>query len=101
MRYFLLVIILLNSQAAFSEQKRSLLSLCGVISEFAEVTMESRQSGTPMSKLMEAANGEKSMESIIIRAYEKPRFRTNEMKQQTIENYRDAIYLACIKELTE
>jgi len=83
------------------------LSVCGEIAGTAEVVMQSRQDGISMSKIMQVldSNAEmdestkKLMRDMLIAAYELPRFSTEKVKKETIENFRDQYYLGCVKGL--
>ncbi len=64
--------------------------------------MTKRQDGVAMSDLMKAASDGSEPDQMLVRmitaAYEKPRFRTAENKRHQIENFRDQLYLGCIKQ---
>ena len=74
------------------------MELCASVSELAKTTMQGRQGGAPMNKLMETAKGNKLIEELIILAYDSPRYGTESMRAKSIENFRDKAYLECIKE---
>lgn len=76
-------------------------ALCTSIQQFAETVMSGRQNGTPMAGMLnniEASPDVKdTMTQIIIAAYEKPRYMSEDMKRQSIEDFRDDTFLSCIK----
>ena len=76
-------------------------ALCGDISGLASQVMKSRQSGIPMSAMIQATQGDSMMENMIISAFETPRYSSEKVKKRTIEDFRDKIYLECIKALKE
>lgn len=78
------------------------LSFCKVISTSAKLIMEYRQSGKPMSKLIDLANEQPSILkdtfiNITVKAYEIPRFSTDEAKRKTVEDFVNDVYLDCLK----
>lgn len=78
-------------------------STCKLISSLAETVMVNRQNGVSMVKMMETAKGAvKDMtETLIMSAYDKPRFSTDEMQKRSVEDFRDQAYLECIKAIPE
>lgn len=71
--------------------------MCNSLSEAAKSTMERRQEGVSMRKVMEIAKGNKLLESVVISAYDSPRYSTEEMQARSVEDFRDKWYLECIK----
>jgi hypothetical protein len=71
--------------------------MCNSLSGAARKTMERRQEGVSMQKLMEIAKGNELIEGIIISAYDSPRYSTKEMQARSVEDFRDKWYLECIK----
>lgn len=75
-------------------------SRCKSVSGLAESVMKSRQAGISMSSLMDMASDpaiKDTVSAMIMDAYEQPRFSTDQMKQETIADFRDAWYLKCAK----
>jgi hypothetical protein len=78
-------------------------SACNSLAGLAETIMDGRQQGVSVAKMMEAiANEEeqtaqKLVEELIIAAYDQPRFSTAKMQRRTMEEFRDAVYLQCVK----
>jgi len=72
---------------------------CGSVGELATTIMESRQSGVSMAKMMGAVSGEENSlaEKLIISAYDSPRYSTERMQKRTVEEFRDEVYLECVK----
>jgi len=73
---------------------------CDSYSELAETTMNGRQSGTPMAKMMKVLSndeGSELFEKLIIAAYDSTRYSTERMQQRSIEEFRDEKYLECAK----
>lgn len=78
--------------------------LCGTLGTHAEAIMEARQAGVSMQKMIEAsgsipgpAAAKEFTRSLVIKAFEHPRFSTESYKRRAIENFRDTVYLECIK----
>jgi hypothetical protein len=73
---------------------------CAADAKLAALIMTQRQKGIPMSGQMKAIGNmpEASLyRKMVIDAYERPRYRTSEIVQREIEDFRDRWYLGCIK----
>ena len=75
---------------------------CDVIGNLAESIMKNRQNGTSMASVMKTASESKSsvvevMEELVIIAYDIPRYSTENMQLITIGDFRDDVYLECVK----
>lgn len=68
---------------------------CRAASELAEVVMQIRQSGRPMSELMDQAEEGTLTEKLVIDAYKHERYRTERFQRRAIEQFRDQAYLEC------
>lgn len=73
--------------------------VCTNWSELAETIMIKRQAGISMSDVMNVAikNNDTMLESIIIEAYDDPRYITKDMQERIIEDFKNKIYLRCAK----
>lgn len=79
--------------------------MCKTIATVAGITMESRQKGVPMDKLLDIyksikdSNPQlyKAFKTLAIVAYEMPRYHTESMQKRMIEDYYNNAYLQCIK----
>lgn len=74
--------------------------LCGSMGDFAEAVMARRQEGVVMSALRAAVLDPASpyydaMSSVIIEAYGKPRYSTEEYRAEAITNFRNDTELTC------
>lgn len=74
-------------------------SECDSISKLAENIMNNRQHGTAMSKMMQIAEDNKLIQAMVISAYEKNRYSTEEVQTKIIEEFRDDAHLQCVKAL--
>lgn len=98
MRTYLIIASLFVHLSAFAQEKAG----CGSYGKLAETLMESRQIGMSMQKQMESAEKQSEplrsqVQSMLIMAYERPRYNSEENQRREIENFRDQIYLECIK----
>ena len=93
----LLTAIAILSTSFIAQAEESKGMSCKDISEFAGSVMQIRQQGTPMSDLYERANGSKVIESLIILAYEVPKFSTAEYKQREVNKFKNEFFLTCVK----
>lgn len=88
----------LARQSATSEP-----DICVVISRYAEKIMEARQSNVDITKMMEiAAMAEGKVapwkRAMILRAYEQPRYASEEYRDNAVRDFKNEAYLACMKE---
>jgi len=75
-------------------------TLCTTLGEFAGSIMESRQVGIPLSKMLEAvAEGGKDTlsRSLILAAYDTPRYNGATYRQRAIDEFRNDIEIRCYK----
>jgi len=77
---------------------------CNSMAEFAKTIMQLRQGGAPINEVMnfiESAEDKpevyKVMKSITIMAYDTPRYSTPSIKEKTINEFYNTIYVNCIK----
>ena len=93
-----LLMLEINSYAIDSKE----MKWCSTLSHISEMIMKSRQNGVDMERMMEhntklVNKGNPDISFIIIEAYEMPRFTTQRIKVQTIKDFKNKQYLACIK----
>lgn len=68
---------------------------CKVIGDLAEKTMEARQVGVSVSDMMDIAKDDRLLKSIILDAYKRPRFSTEEVQRRVITDFRADWEVAC------
>ncbi len=98
--YLLLALTVLTPQIsyAFSWQEN-----CKAMEGIGSSIMKARQSGTPMSKSIEIADKagdpalKKLIESLVIEAYDSPRYSTAGMQGRAQEDFANSVYLRCAK----
>ncbi|MEM9967584.1 MAG: hypothetical protein AAF755_05730 [Pseudomonadota bacterium] len=75
--------------------------ICEQAGNIAEVIMMARQEGVPLSQVVKIAkesfNEEKAVVDMAVLAYEQPRYSSAAVKQQTIQDFRNNVELACYK----
>lgn len=97
----LVIVMLAAGSAGAGEGDKTQEEICANVATYAETLMDARHKGVPMQKLIEIAAenvaGAKISRTMIIDAYESPRFTTPEIVRQSVEDFRDRWYLRCIK----
>lgn len=74
---------------------------CATLGETSATIMDTRQSGAPMSSLMQAANDlpdadlGQLMRDVIVAAYEVPRYSSAGMKKQAVQEFQNRIEREC------
>lgn len=76
---------------------------CTVLAKTSAVIMQARQSGAPMSNLLDIVNGapesdRKILRLIVMAAYESPGFQSEEYKERAAMDFRNQIHLMCLQE---
>lgn len=96
MRYFVFLFVLLASNVAQSstEQDKDDAVVCDFEGVVAELVMYSRQEGENLSEQIKESPSSKSL---ILRAYERPRFMTEENKKVAIRDFANEVILDCYK----
>ena len=89
-----LLIYVALAQASYETQ----LELCKAYSEVGELMMEGRQRGADMADLM-AGQTDANYRRILTAAYSAPKWGTLERKQEAIREFKNQIYLECIKQV--
>lgn len=74
---------------------------CQDAGDLAESVMTARQNGTPISRLMEIANGQEVIVKMVLMAYGKPRYSTDEFQSRAIEDFRNLWEIGCYQAMTE
>jgi hypothetical protein len=68
---------------------------CKQLGELAYILMQLRQKGGSISRSMEIADGNTLIESMVISAYELPRYSSLEYQQKAAEDFRNIYEAAC------
>ena len=86
---------------ADEHRSESPMEVCSRIEKLAETVMRKRQDGVSMSTLMKIAGDHKSIQNMVIKAYEETRWGTELNKNKSVENFRNNAFLDCFKELNK
>ena len=70
---------------------------CKSIADISETIMEKRQEGVKMIDMLELAKDNKAVESIVLDAYDFPKFSLDENKREMVSDFSDRWLMACIK----
>lgn len=101
-KYFIIICLVIVFFGAKVEANET----CEIIEQFAEIAMKYRQSGHQMSsfwkKIEEEDTGAKDdlapyYKSILIEAYKKPRFSTQDYQDRAVRDFKNKQYLRCIE----
>lgn len=71
--------------------------MCAAFATYAEVVMKARQSGVPLGQMLETIDGEPLLRSLVMVAYDQPRFSTESYQQEAIDVFRDNVHLGCLQ----
>jgi hypothetical protein len=82
---------------------------CMVVSDMAKAMMTNRQAGVPLSEIIAKMDADKEMPesvrtmmtSIVMAAYDEPKFNSPDNQQEAINEFSSAMMLQCMKELGE
>lgn len=99
MRYLIATLLLAIGTNAHAEV--SWKEKCATIARIATSVMELRQASAPMADVMKTADGNSAMETMIIQAYEVPRFSTAENKKRAASDFSETWYLTCVRVLRD
>jgi hypothetical protein len=104
-----------QSVSATNEKSGDWRSTCDAQARHAEAAMTARQSGVSMADTMlhvdvaiaklalvdhpDAHRAGKALKEITISAYDEPRYSTKEGQRRSVEEFRDRIYMDCVKRL--
>lgn len=72
-------------------------SLCNVLGNSAELTMQHRQAGTDIEVLLEIAKSDKLLKAIVLDAYKKPYMETAKMKEKYVREFKNKVVVDCYK----
>ena len=94
---FAALIITVATPTFADEVSDKLREVCNTMNDTAGTIMGNRQDGRSMSDLMKLANGNKIIEELIIAAYDSPRYRTKAHQTKSVEDFKNEVFLDCIK----
>lgn len=91
------------SAASFPSGAATREDFCQTVGNLAKEIMSARQAGLPMQGMMKAvdkAGVTKESEAtklLVIAAYERPRYSTEEVKSEVITEFQNKVFLECVK----
>jgi hypothetical protein len=106
MKNLMKAILVVGSFVAMTNAALAQTDTCETVSKIATSVMDNRQSGVPLSKMMEIVRAvEKTpvgpiAKTMTIDAYEQPRFNTKDMQKRMIGDFADKYTLICEKART-
>jgi len=78
-----------------AQEGEEAVASCASFGDLAVTIMTGRQNGVALSTMMEIAAGNDIVRSIILSAYDKPRYSTPSVQNETIQDFRNDVELAC------
>jgi len=100
MKALTLVVIAALSAPAMAADFKQKENSCKLNALMAGVIMQSRQAGVEMSEAVDVFtkhNLSKEYYPMVLAAYEHPRYTSEEIKRSTITEFKNSIYLQCMK----
>lgn len=86
------LLTVLLAGAALAEDK------CAIVEKIARQTMEARQAGVPLAKMIEIAEGNQLLIEIAKEAYRRGAYQTAEYRHRMINEFANDAYLVCLDE---
>lgn len=77
------------------------MAFCKQSESLAGTIMSGRQSGVPMSKMMEVAADSQLVRSMVTMAFEKTRWHTEERQAREIQDFSEMAFSSCWKALNK
>ena len=92
MKHIITAAIIALASPAWAEEPKD---KCLDLGELAQTMMEHRQAGTAISTLVPYLNGNKAATSMLVSAYEEPRYNSDEYQTRSIQDFRNKWETAC------
>lgn len=99
----LLIVLLIAFNANSTEVKRTkqeYMELCSHVESLAKQTMEARQAGVPISKMLELEQAPFS-KNMILAAFHYPISKAEADKKQAVDDFSNYFYLRCYMKFVE
>lgn len=94
-----------NVYSQNTKEENDKYEMCHSLEELAEIIISKRYSGVSMKNMIQRLNEtnqlNKMNQTLIIAAFEQPNYSSTEMQQNAIENFKNRVYLMCIKAITD
>lgn len=78
----------------------SALTLCAPVAEFAKELMVARQAGVPLAQALTVST-QPTMQALIVSAYRKPRYTTEEYRERAAVDFANETLIACLEGVEE
>lgn len=88
---------LVLTAVAITANAGSSIQYCAGIADAAHMTMQARQSGVDMGRLLELTDNDSLLTEMVIQAYESPKFSTESYKTESAQEFKNTYYVACLK----
>ncbi len=88
-----LIVLVIISTPTYADDWRE---KCEILSKVGEVIMLNRQSGFSMAKMISFSKS-KTLEGIVIVAYEEPRYSTEKQIARSVTEFSNNLYLVCVQ----
>lgn len=72
------------------------LAMCQPIAEFAKELMDARQAGVPLAQALTVAHHNATMQALIISAYRKPRYSTEQYQERAAVDFANDTLVTCL-----
>lgn len=87
-----------------AEKRRQAREICKSFEELASTSMEARQAGVAMSRVLEIYSAEdgtldETVEAIVTGAYERPRMSSESYQSRYVVDYGNETFLTCMKNI--
>lgn len=92
---FFLALVYCSSAGAEQQAREKWLSICRDLSSIGGAVMRDRQKGVPKAAVMTAADGNRTVESLVEMAYMAEMYPTQEERQATIKEFENDLYQKC------
>lgn len=89
--------LILAAALTFTSATTFAESFCETIGKLAYATMDARQAGVPLMKLLELPTATELGKSMAMEAYESPRFHSESMQERAKTEFQTKWELLCVK----
>lgn len=96
MKKILLIALALLAGTSQADDDKS-DTFCTAINSLAKSIMTARQQGVSLAQAIEVAEGS-AIKAIVLDAYERPRYRTEDNQQRQVVEFQDEWYMACLRQ---
>ena len=98
MKYLLITTAVLLATTVTAQANKE---VCTAVSETASLIMELRQSNAPLSAILEVVRDVAILEELVMEAYKKPRYSSDEYQNNAIADFGNLAMLTCLQSYKE